>query len=73
MVVRKTTGKKTATTGKKTSSRGKTQIAAITLDDYLNRVRRRAYEIYQGRGGVHGNDLDDWLKAEKEVKKQYGI
>ena len=31
-------------------------------------VARRAYEIYQRRGGDHGADLDDWLKAERELK-----
>ena len=27
----------------------------------------RAYEIFQSRGAVHGADIDDWLRAEKEV------
>lgn len=31
-------------------------------------VARRAYEIYQGRGGNHGADLDDWLEAERQLK-----
>jgi len=31
-------------------------------------VARRAYEIYQGRGGDHGADLDDWLEAERQLK-----
>jgi hypothetical protein len=31
-------------------------------------VARRAYEIYQRRGGNHGADLDDWLMAERELK-----
>jgi hypothetical protein len=30
-------------------------------------VARRAYEIYQGRGGSHGADLDDWLEAERQL------
>ncbi|MEO5740270.1 MAG: DUF2934 domain-containing protein [Vicinamibacterales bacterium] len=30
-------------------------------------VARRAYEIYQRRGGNHGADLDDWLEAEREL------
>ena len=30
-------------------------------------VARRAYEIYQRRGGDHGADLDDWLAAEREL------
>ena len=30
-------------------------------------IRRRAYEIYEERGGEHGHDLDDWVRAEAEV------
>jgi hypothetical protein len=31
-------------------------------------VRRRAYELYQSRGGAGGGELDDWLTAEHEVR-----
>jgi hypothetical protein len=30
-------------------------------------VAGRAYEIFLERGGQHGNDLDDWLQAEREM------
>ncbi len=30
-------------------------------------VAKRAYEIYQNRGGSHGADLDDWLEAERQL------
>ena len=30
-------------------------------------IRLRAYEIYLDRGGVPGNELDDWLQAEREL------
>ena len=30
-------------------------------------IQRRAYELYEQRGKVHGFDLDDWLQAENEV------
>jgi hypothetical protein len=33
-----------------------------------NAVAKRAYEIYQNRGGTDGADLDDWLEAERELK-----
>lgn len=29
-------------------------------------VRLRAYEIYLERGSVPGNELDDWVQAERE-------
>ena len=30
-------------------------------------VARRAYELYEQRGGADGHDLDDWLLAEREL------
>src|SRR5215471_16063843 len=30
-------------------------------------VRRRAFELFETRGRGDGNDLEDWLKAEREM------
>ena len=30
-------------------------------------IRLRAFEIYLERGGLPGNELDDWLQAEREL------
>jgi len=30
-------------------------------------IRKRAYELYQERGGVDGNATDDWRQAKEEV------
>ena len=35
--------------------------------DLLDRVQKRAFELFQRRGGAAGNDIGDWLQAEKEV------
>jgi hypothetical protein len=32
-------------------------------------IRMRAYRRYLERGGGHGQDFEDWLEAEKELKK----
>ena len=32
-------------------------------------IRRREYEIYLERGEQPGRDLDDWLQAERELKR----
>jgi hypothetical protein len=45
----------------------KTNGAAKPFND-ADAVARRAYEIYQRRGGNHGADLDDWLEAERELR-----
>ena len=31
-------------------------------------IRRRAYEMYLERGGSHGGDFDDWVRAENELR-----
>ncbi|WP_225412401.1 DUF2934 domain-containing protein [Stigmatella hybrida] len=31
-------------------------------------IARRAYEIYQARGGEHGSNEQDWYQAERELK-----
>ena len=32
-------------------------------------IRGRAYEIYLERGDLPGDELDDWLRAERELQK----
>jgi hypothetical protein len=31
-------------------------------------IARRAYELYEAGGRVHGHDLDDWLQAERDLR-----
>ena len=38
---------------------------------HAGEVSRRAYEIYETRGGLDGHDIDDWLLAEGEVERRY--
>ncbi len=33
-----------------------------------SRIARRAYELYLERGGSHGQDWEDWLAAEREIR-----
>jgi DUF2934 family protein len=33
----------------------------------MNRIARRAHEIYEARGGEHGKAMEDWLQAEREI------
>ena len=32
-------------------------------------IARRAYDLYLARGCEHGHDLDDWLRAERELSR----
>ena len=31
-------------------------------------IRRRAYELYRERGSEPGHELDDWARAERELR-----
>ena len=33
-------------------------------------IARRAYALFEGRGGVDGHDADDWLDAERQLKQE---
>jgi Protein of unknown function (DUF2934) len=35
-------------------------------------IARRAYELYERRGGENGRDWDDWLHAERELRGSGG-
>jgi len=55
------------------SMRRKSQVPAENHEsdgqiDLREMIARRAYEIYEERGGWHGDDINDWLRAEAEVK-----
>ena len=33
-------------------------------------IARRAHELYLQRGGGHGKDVEDWVRAEKELSDE---
>ena len=41
---------------------------AATMD--RDRVAQRAYELYLARGCADGQDVDDWLCAERELQSE---
>jgi hypothetical protein len=51
------------------SSPGKVAMMADTVPSQ-DRIRVRAYELYQKRGGEPGRDEQDWLCAEQEILKR---
>jgi DUF2934 family protein len=52
------TPKEVATTDKKELSKAQSFKEAIA---------QRAYDLYIQRGGENGNDVEDWLAAEKQL------
>ena len=41
-------------------------VRTINIED---EIRRRAYELYEQRGREDGHDVEDWRRAEKEIKQ----
>ncbi len=39
----------------------------VTRPEVAAAVRSRAYQLFEERGCVPGNDLEDWIRAEREV------
>ena len=35
-------------------------------------IELRAYQIFIERGYAHGQDVEDWLQAERELVEKYG-
>ncbi|HVH69913.1 MAG TPA: DUF2934 domain-containing protein [Candidatus Dormibacteraeota bacterium] len=44
-----------------------------TAESYPTReeIEGRAYQIYVERGGAHGQDVEEWLRAERELVEKY--
>jgi HSP20 family molecular chaperone IbpA len=42
-------------------------LLARRRDEIDRMIAQRAYELFEGRGCTHGNDVPDWLKAEDEI------
>ena len=44
-----------------------TDPAEISRASRLDRIARRAFQIYESRGDGHERALSDWLQAEREI------
>ena len=47
--------------------------ASLTLKELEEKTRAKAQELFEKRGKAQGHEKEDWLEAEKIIKKQYGI
>ena len=46
------------------------QIVSAIQTAFHSIIAKRAFELYEKRGRIHGQALDDWLNAEREVLKR---
>ena len=43
---------------------------SIPQDQLTNMIRKKAYELYEKRGKKSGQDMNNWLEAERIVKQK---
>jgi hypothetical protein len=41
-------------------------ITSLPIEDLEQRIRNRAYELYEARGREDGHAADDWVRAEEQ-------
>lgn len=51
----------------KSKTKHRRSIKTAESSDIENRIRDRAYRLYEQRGCVDGFALDDWFQAEAEI------
>ncbi|MCG8605365.1 DUF2934 domain-containing protein [bacterium] len=61
-----TARKSSAPAGRKVNPKRISQSA--TVNEIA--IRERAYQLFEARGFEHGHDIEDWVAAEKELKKR---
>ena len=55
-----------ATNAKQVAGSGQSQRVELATQDA---IALRAYELFEERGREPGRDVDDWLRAEHELKE----
>jgi HSP20 family molecular chaperone IbpA len=38
------------------------------IQNYFERIRQKAFEIFEKNGAAHGHDVEQWLEAEREIR-----
>jgi len=66
MIVTKVKQAKVIPTQPSASAEASTSGIRVSTDD----IRVRAFHMYQKRGSKHGHDIQDWLKAERQITQR---
>ena len=43
---------------------------SIPQDQLTDMIRKKAYELYEKRGKKQGQDMNNWLEAERMIKQK---
>jgi hypothetical protein len=58
------------TINEKLLSRQKKESFSVFTEVDNEKIAERAHQLWLARGGNHGNDWQDWLSAEQELRIQ---
>ena len=47
------------------------KAAAVVREPSHQDIARRAFELFQARGGYEGGAINDWLRAEQELRAKH--
>ena len=70
--VERTNGKHSAEKSARRRSDTASQPVRVRLseDEIQQRIRDRAYQIYESRSCTHGSDAQDWYEAEQQIRRE---
>lgn len=54
-------------------NRRTTTSKKLSQDQLFDEITKLAYEFYVDRSYQHGNDTEDWLRAERIVKAKFNL
>lgn len=57
-------------TGVKTATTMESPEPTLQPQPTPEQIRQRAYEIYSSRNGAPGDEVQDWLQAERELRSE---
>lgn len=70
MATAKRTRKSKSATSSSKIATAPVKTISVSAADVQDAIRVCAYSLYEQRGHEHGHDLDDWLRAEVQVRSQ---
>jgi hypothetical protein len=44
-------------------------VESLAIEPTHEDIARRAYQLYEERGGEHGRDREDWFQAERDLRQ----
>ena len=54
----------------KSLTKAPARIGTTRRQAAYDQIRQRAYEIFLSRGATDGQDVEDWMRAERELQDQ---